>query len=313
MNISINKQLVHGPYGGGNQVLSLFRDYLTRKGHTVSDKISMNTDVIYIWESKPSSMSFNMDDISEYLIGNPKCFVIHRINDNGLHRNDAVQRDQWFKRANDLSDATIFISDWAKDYYSKLGMKGVVINNGADRSLFHPIDKIRIDKSPIRIVTHHWSDNINKGYDIYKEVDKFCQNNPQTANFRFIGRTICFNQFSDKCEKIPQLPYKEIPPYLMTEDVYITASLYEAGGCHIVEGMSCGLIPLVRKGGGGTECYSKGFNKIFGDSRELLDYIVKLYDDYDLFISMKNKIANEYTYSSEDMCDLYYGCILQLE
>lgn len=306
MNISINKQLVYGPYGGGNQVLSLFRDYLIKKGHGVSDKISTNPDVIYIWESKPSSMSFSMDEISSYLARNPNCFVIHRINDNGLHRNDAIQRDQWFKRANALSNVTIFISDWAKDYYSKLGMEGIVINNGADRSIFHPSDKIRTDKSPIRIVTHHWSDNINKGYDIYKEIDKFCQKNPQTAHFRFIGR---FNQFSNSCEKVPPLPYKEIPQYLMSEDIYITASLYEAGGCHIVEGMSCGLIPLVRKGGGGTECYSEGFNKVFTNANDLLDCIVNLYEDYNLFLTMKKKIVTGYKYSSEDMCRQYYNCI----
>jgi glycosyltransferase involved in cell wall biosynthesis len=310
MNISINRTIRKGPYGGGNQILSLFSDYLTSKGHIVFDKINSNTNVIYIWESNPSSMSFSIDNIGQFLKNHKECFVIHRINDNGLHRNDAPIRDQWFKKANVLANQTVFISEWVKKYYKKLGINGIVINNGVDRSIFRPIGKIRSEKSPLRIVTHHWSDNINKGYDIYKEVDIFCQKNPDIAHFKFIGRDICLNKFSNKCEKIAQLSYKDIPPYLMSEDIYVTASLYEAGGCHLVEGMSCGLIPIVRKGGGGTECYSDGFNRTFSNAEEMLNHIVDLYNNYNLFLTMKSKVITEYKYSSDDMCRQYFNCIM---
>jgi len=193
-----------------------------------------------------------------------------------------------------------------------LEIDGIVIHNSADRKIFYPVDTVRNSNVPIKIVTHHWSDNINKGYDIYRKIDEFCCKNPNICHFRFIGRENCHKYFSNNCEKILPLPYKDIPPYLRSEDVYVSASLYEAGGCHLVEGMSCGLIPIVRKGGGGTECYSKNFGVVFYDSNDLIKYIIHLYNNYNVFCQMKKNIVTQYNYSSEDMCFQYYDILKSL-
>lgn len=308
MLISINSNVQKGPYGGGNQMLVAFEKHLTSHGHSVHNKILPETEAIYIWQSNPSSYTFGFQEIQCH-IKNHNCQVIHRINDNGLHRGDASQRDEWFKKLNILSDRTIFISEWVKDYYEKFGIKGEVIHNGVDRSLFKPSNNTRGESSPLKIVTHHWSDNKSKGYDIYQKIDEFCVRNPNIAKFRFIGRDKCFNLFSNNCEKISAIPYNEIPPYLSDEDVYVSASLHEAGGCHLIEGMACGLIPFARVGGGGTECYMGDFGEKYVDGQGLIDKIIHLYNNYEKYSSLKNRIISEYTYSSEQMCEKYLGLL----
>lgn len=311
MKVSINKKIVNGPYGGGNQMLILIADYLAAKGVGVSFELGEDTDVVLMMDVKKESCCFEIEKILE-LKKRKGIKVVHRINDNGSHRHNNKIRDKMILDANKLADKTIFISEWVRDYFIERGFSGdhVVIHNAADRTLFKPSDRNRQTNEPLKIVTHHWSDNMSKGYDVYGKIDGFCSDNPNIASFRFIGRDCSFTHFSSICEKITAKPYKEIPQYLSSQDVYISASLFESGGCHIVEGMACGLIPLVRKGGGGTEDYSRGYGFVFNDATELIDYIRKLYEDYDFYLETKNKVKNEYLYNSDDMCKVYYEAII---
>ena len=195
-----------------------------------------------------------------------------------------------------------------RQYYKERGLDpkdSCVIQNGTDRESFFPIKDIEVRgrEEPLRIITHHWSSNIAKGFKIYDKLDGFCKRRPQIANFTFLGNSP--DSLLVSCNKIAPKPYREIPPYLQSKDLYVTATQFESGGCHIVEGMSCGLLPMVRKGGGGTEEYSKGYGFMYSDFQELEDHIRRLYEDYDLFLEMRDNIRDNYTYGSREMCKEY--------
>ena len=40
-------------------------------------------------------------------------------------------------------------------------------------------------EKPLKIVTHHWSNNINKGFDIYKYLDDLLDNKRWKKRIRF--------------------------------------------------------------------------------------------------------------------------------
>jgi len=314
VKISINKKVVNGPWGGGNQILMLLVDFLVKKGFKISYSLDNDTSVILIMDVKDESCSFSIKQIREFK-KNKNVKIIQRINDNGSHRKNNEWLDDLIINVNkEMVDKTIFISKWIKNYFEAKGLKrdnSVVIANGADRKLFYSYNNQRNKDDPLRIVTHHWSRNMAKGYEIYDKLDKFCCSNPDIAHFRFIGRPLEGGILSN-CEKIYSKPYKEIGQFLRTEDIYVTATQYESGGCHIVEGMACGLIPLVKRGGGGTENYVEGFGFYYDTFEELKSEILNFKNNYDIFIDAKNNMIN-YTYSNAEMCEQYWNVIKEME
>ena len=79
--------------------------------------------------------------------------------------------------ANRAADHTVFVSDWLRDYHASrwfdLMRPHSVILNGADPSIFHPIGAATWKPgTPLRLVTHHWSDNMSKGFELYARIDE---------------------------------------------------------------------------------------------------------------------------------------------
>jgi len=313
MKITFNKKIIKGPWGGGNQILLLLYGYFKRRKHNVCFSLDDDSDVIVLMDVKDESCSFSLKELSEFKKRH-NIRVVHRVNDNGTHRKqDKSRNNESMIEANKLyADDTVFISNWLRDYYVQEGMgvkNSVVIPNGTDRGLFFPIVGLepRKEKEPLKIVTHHWSSNEAKGYKTYEKLSNFCHSNPNIASFRFLGNAP--PDTLEKAKKIESKPYQQIPPYLQDQDIYVTATQFESGGCHLIEGMACGLIPLVKRGGGGTEEYAQGYGAIYDDAEELISCIVSLYEDYDRFMSLRNDIRTKYTYGSKDMCQKYYEVI----
>jgi glycosyltransferase involved in cell wall biosynthesis len=309
MKIVFNKRLVKGPWGGGNQMLLSLTDYLSSNGHIVSYDLEEDAGAVVIMDVKDASCSFSINELCEFK-KKTGVRVIHRVNDNGSHRKNNTERnDQLMISTNKkLADKTIFISKWLKTYYEQRGLysnNSVVICNGVDRKLFcHDLNAIsRKPKDPIKIITHHWSSNMSKGFEIYEKLSDFCLRNNHIARFRFMGN--CPEHMLVGCDKLAPRPYQEVSKVLTGEDVYVTATQFESGGCHIIEGMACGLIPLVRVGGGGTEEYADGYGYLYSSYEDLVSRIVGLYNDYDLFKKNRDHIRNNYIYSSEDMGKKY--------
>ena len=309
VKIAINKRAVKGPYGGGNQVLNLLLDFLKKHGDSVAYDLRDIPDVILMFDSRKNSGEFNWMDIKKkYGFSIP---VIYRINDNGAHREDNRDEDV-IELSNMFSPKLIFVSEWVKEYYRIKGVEVVnstVIDNATDRHLFFSKCRIRGKNEPIKLVTHHWSNNMAKGYKVYDEVSKFCLKD-RRFSFRFVGNAPSNSLLN--CERFPPQKFVHLPSFLQDCDAYISASAFEAGPCHVVEGMACGLIPLVKIGGGGTEAYSNGFSITFNDSSDLIEHLGLLYNDYDMFCHYKNNIDKNYVYSSTDMCQKYYDVIKEI-
>ncbi len=312
MKISFNRAIVEGPYGGGNQILMLLVDYFKRRGIETCFDLADDVDAIFAVDVRDEVCCYGINDIISFKGKHAKVRLLHRINTNGSHiKNDGKRDERIIDFNKRCADITVFISSWVKKYFRNLGLisKGVVIENAADRSIFLPSNDVRNQNDPLKIITHHWSDNMAKGYAVYDYVSNFCYNNPQIAEFYFMGRHP--RKMCDKAKCISAQSYANIPKYLKDKDLYVTATTFEAGGCHLVEGMACGLVPFVLEGSGGPEEYMKDFGFLFRDSKELLEKIVMLKDNYDLFLRYKHKISDEYTYSSNDMGRMYYDIIME--
>ena len=197
MKISIGTKIQDGPWGGGNLFAINFSEYLRNNGHEVVFNLSDNDiDIILITEPRktsPSSAFTNFDVVNYLNYINNDALVVHRINECDEHK-DTNYINKYISYANQCADATIYVSKWIKGLYDNFDeMKNKpnnVIYAGANEKIFNSSKfKPWKGKEKIKIVTHHWSNNWNKGFDVYKidellEQDEF-QNN---FEFNFIGR-----------------------------------------------------------------------------------------------------------------------------
>jgi len=310
MKISFNRAIVNGPYGGGNHFLKLLVCFLNDRGIETTHRLEKDIDVIVLMEVRDQSSSISLKDIQKYKLENKNVKILHRINENSAHRETTSVMDNLIIGTNKiLADKTVFVSHYLEQYFGKLGLSGKhdVVWNGADRSFFSFKPTTRGRSTPINIVTHHWSNNLLKGYAIYDILNQYCVQNPNIANFTFVGN--CPHGYLNNAKKISPKPYNEISGFLQECDIYVSASLHEPGGNHIMEGISCGLIPLVVKDGGSCVEYTDGYNFVFNDSRHLISIIETLYNDFELFFSKRNNTSN-FTYGSEEMCNRYFEIIM---
>ena len=197
MKISIGSSIKSGPWGGGNQFAINLSKYFESHGHQVSfDLKDPKIDLILLTEPRTHLRisAFGSQEIVRYLlIKNPFAIVFHRINVNEYaESNSSHTTHQAILSANRVADHTVFVSSWLKEHYTTLGFKrdSSVILNGADSAILHPRGHQSWDRcSPLKLVTHHWSANWLKGFDIYKQLDELI-GTPKYKNkidFTYIG------------------------------------------------------------------------------------------------------------------------------
>jgi len=210
-------------------------------------------------------------------------------------------------RSNEIADVTIFISNWLANYFIKKGFNKPykVIYNGCNSNYFYPKKKREVG-DVIRLVTHHWSSNWMKGFDIYTELDKLLENRDD-IEFTYIGR---YNEnYKTKNTKIiPPLYGKALGDELRKHDIYLTASRWEPCGMHHIEGARSGLPVLYHKDGGGINesCRNYGFE--YNDIPSLLKGIEKIRTE---FREYRNKIDFEFL-DSKRCYQEYYNIILKM-
>ncbi len=270
MKVALGARLKDGPWGGGNQFGAALARHLRAKGHTVcADLGADDIDVILMtdprWHS--TSSAFNDIDILQYLDAvNPRVVVVHRVNECDAGRNTKL-RDPRLAVANRCADHTIFISQWLRDYFSARRHRFAepsVIRNGADSLLFNPNDAaVWTPGEPIRLVSHHWSDNWMKGFDIYILLDRLLGRAPfrNLFAFTYIGRLPSGVTLpNSRC--LAPLYGAELASALRQNHAYLTAARNEGAGMHHIEGAMCGLPILYLDNGALTE-YCTGFGVSF--------------------------------------------------
>jgi glycosyltransferase involved in cell wall biosynthesis len=254
--IVFNMQPVQHPWGGGNSWLVQVVRHLRESGYEVGFDLDRAADCIVVVDPRVGgNVGFGADDIGAFRNLHPQARCLHRINECDL-RKGTSEIDALLAQANEVADHTVFISAWLRDYHAErwfdLSRPHSVILNGADPAIFHPVGSEELEPSGVmRLVTHHWSDNPMKGFDVYQEVDRLI------AGGRLPGVELwVIGRWPSACDwqaarTFPPISGPELAGLLRQGHVYLTASRWEPGGMHHVEGAQCGLPVLYHEDGGG--------------------------------------------------------------
>jgi len=297
MKIYFNRKPVVGPWGGGNKTLSALIDNLQDNNEIVY-QLCENIDLIFCFDPRPNSYGEWYQDFYNYKIKNPTTKIIQRVGDVGTHSKPDLTR--LVKQTVNYSDHMIFPSKWAKDY---IGFKkdnfAVIHNAPIDVFYENNVENTERKKSDkVRIVTHHWSDNPKKGFDVYSELGELIQNNfKDELEFTYIGRFN--NDFKSSGITLkPPIDALSLSKELIKHDIYLTASLEEAGANHVLEAMACKLPILYRKGGGSINEYCLGMGQEYTRlNKENLTSIIKkmMETKYNTYNNSIKNVIEEYT------------------
>jgi hypothetical protein len=306
MKIYFNRMLRRTAWGGGALFHANMVDHLIAKGDEIAQSLNDDgIDVIFMLDPRPETGGCSINDIIRYKQLYPSVRILHRINECDK-RKGTHGVDELLMRSNLIADETVFISQWLKQYFQAIGYnkRSHVIMNGCNRNVFYNVKDKKLDpQKRLKIVTHHWSDNYNKGFDAYITLDE--KSDPYSGlQFTYIGRY--WNGYQPFYTKvIPPLYGKELGDELRKHDVYITASRFEPAGMHHIEGASCGLPVLYHSDGGGIVEVCKNHGIEFHDSDSLRDAIIKLHRSYS---DLRDRIDYGYL-GSERCCSAYYDLL----
>lgn len=260
--IAFNQYLLTDSWGGANQFLGQLASYLVERGFEVTYELDPLVTHIFILDVRPIvTCTFTIEEAEKFKKQFPQVKVIHRVNncdqkytkeellrpEVGVDR-QVIEMTQWV-------DQSIFISEWLRDYFGKKGFPKTVsqpvITNAADDRCFYRQSKGWSLNEPMKIVTHHWSDNWLKGYKVYQEIDEMIASGELSGiELTIIGRWPKEIQWKASTTFGP-MQGMELADELRKHHLYVTASQYEPGGMHFIEGMQCGLPVVFQKDGGG--------------------------------------------------------------
>jgi len=302
MKISIGSQIIDGPYGGGNEFIKNLSIYFESMNHIVLNDLSSNDiDLILLTNPLPDSetSTFNNFDIDFYLtFVNPNALVFQRINECDERKNTRNLNNR-LNKYNKNVDINIFVSQWLKNNFEEYELSkkpAFVVKGGPSNKIFNMNDKLSWDgKGKIKIVTHHWSDNLMKGYNFYKYVDELLNNQKYQELFEFtiIGNTPKSIEFKNSTI-IPPLSGDDLANELKKNHIYLTASINEPSGNHHMEGAMCGLpIMFINSGGIPEYCNRYGVETTKSSFLKSLEEIKKNYN-----ILFENLHSYEYTFEN---------------
>lgn len=289
MKISIGSKIIDGPWGGGNLFVINLKNYLISNGHEVVHHLGDDDIDIILMTSpnhKAESSSYGYKDVYKYIKKIKRdSIVVHRINECD-ERKGTKNVNKFILNSNMVADATIFVSSWIKSLYLNQGFKSEnsrVILSGSDKNIFNRVNQSIWDKkSQLKIVTHHWGNNWNKGFEIYSKLDNMIYNNEMNLDvkFTYIGNVPKNFKFK-KSTLLNPISGIELAKKLKDNHIYLTASLHEPSGNHHIEGAQCGL-PILFINSGGLPEYCNGYGVMFdnGDFKNKLEYLTANYEKY---------------------------------
>ena len=303
-----------GSYGGGSFFVKNFIQFLKEKKYQITFNLEDKIDIIFIIDprkNKKFNKKYSIDDIINYKKKNQNTKIIYRVNECDIKREKSINIDPLIVKTIEIADYVVFISKWLQNYFiKKYGLKiknYSCILNGCNSNYFFPNKNINLDKNKIKIITHHWSDNYLKGFEIYNKLDGLLSKY-KNIEFTFVGR---YNK-KYKPKNIKLISPKsdmELANIIRNHDIYLTATQNEPCGMHHLEGISCGLPILYYKGGGAIKEACGGVGEEFqniDDFFNKLNLIIQNYNTYRskinyIFLS-SNRCNNEYIKIIEQFC-----------
>ena len=267
--IAINMYTVNSSWGGSNVFVQQFAGMLKRYGYRVKFNLNGKVDIILLIDPRHDLQhkAFGIEEIIQYKRRNNEVRILHRINECDQRKGTDFM-DDLLRKANEIADYTVFISEWLRNYFADkwfdTNLPHQVIYNGADPKIFHPIGgSIWNRNKPIRVVTHHWSYNPMKGFPIYQQLDDMINSGQITdCEFWVIGQWPKDMNWRSSMA-IPPAHGQKLANLLRQCHLYLTASLWEPCGMHHVEGAQCGLPLVYHADGGGIVEAGKKYGVIF--------------------------------------------------
>ena len=206
--------------------------------------------------------------------------------------------------ANKIATQSVFVSEWLMNLYIAQGITSkdnTVIYAGADEKIFNRVNFTPWNKKEkLKIVTHHWGANWNKGFETYLLLDSMISSKEwkDKIEFTYIGN-IPKNANFKNSHYIEPLSGEQLANEIKKHHIYITGSLNEPSGNHHIEGAQCGL-PIMYINSGGTPEYAKDYGIDFKNDTLSID-LKQMIFHYDFYIEKVKK----YKFSSLKMCEEY--------
>ena len=289
MKILVNRTPVAGPWGGGNLLVKSLYEILPKMGVTVTSVFEKDIDLIFMQDPSYGDTGISINEIIKYKSENPNTKVVHRVNECDA-RKGTTGVDDLLKECSKYTDHTVFVSNWMKEYHTnnKWMCNSSVIYNGVNKDHFFESEKI--DNRKVNIVTHHWSNNRMKGFDVYDWIDNFV-GHQSDFTFTYIGRE---NGTFKNTKVIQPLFGKDLGSCLSKYNIYISGSLFDPGPNHILESLACKIPTYVYSDGGGCVEFA-------GKS-----HVYKGFEDLEKILILKNYDNNILSPSTWDECMIEY-------
>lgn len=271
--VAINLKPRRGSWGGANQWTSQLTRWLEFNGWEVRFDLVRQPDVVVMTHTGlVAGTTFGAEEVEAAKKRWPGLRCLHRINDNDI-RKETSEMDSFLARSSRVADHTVFVSGWLRDYHAARWFDSSrghsVIWPGADARFFHPLGgAVWDDTLPLRIVTHHWSDNWNKGFDVYRAIDELaCERLAGKIEMHVVGRWPADLKWKS-AKTHPPASGAELAALLRNCHAYVSASRHEPGAMHVVEGLQCGLPLLFHRDTGGTVEQGREYGVEISDSLE---------------------------------------------
>lgn len=299
MIIAIGMNIQAGPFGGGNQFGKTLKNYLEKQGlQVVFDLKRSDIDVILVTSVKPWGRGTAFDVVAglQYAKLHPKTKLVLRVNECDERKGYKLPLlNNSLRACMKQVDHTIFVSQWLKDIIQGEGNLSV-IRSGADPAIFNSYGQAIWDgREPLKIVTHHWSRNWHKGWDVYKVLEEFvAMPAGQKYQFTFIG---------------PPRPLVglELAKALKEHHVYISASQNEPAGMHYIEALQCGLPILYRRSGSLPE-YCSPYGIGFDGPGDVIAALERMHQEY----NQHRQATQQLRYTANDMNRAYLDLLKNL-
>jgi len=302
--IAFNMRPVATSWGGGNWFLLQLLRHMEASGYEARFDLEAEVECIVALDPRVgATVGFGGAEIAAYCERRPGVRCLHRVNENDAHRGGGTLDGQ-LAELNGAAHYTVFNSEWLRDYHAERWFDRArphsIIHNGADPAVFHAVGGSRWSPDgPLRLVTHHWSDNPYKGFPVYLELDRLIANGELPGTELWIVGRWPADSVWTAARTWPPTSGPELGDVLRRAHVYVTAALWEPGAMHVVEGAQCGLPFLYHEDGGGVVELCREFGIGFRD-----DVAGAVHAMRDRYSELRGKVL-ENSPSGDSMCARY--------
>ena len=195
-----------------------------------------------------------------------------------------------------FSNKLFFLSEQsvnvARKYYNVVNEKIVLTTNGVDE-IFNQmfIERKYEEKSKLNVVLVADSKRFEKGLDFFLKAIQPIQND---FIFSIVGENL---NSDDQIKYYPKMPMDKFAKFLLNQDIFISASIYDPFPIATIEAMAEGVIPILTDENGVSRFIVNGENGFvysYGDDESLRKYLLELKIDFQLRKKLSQNAATIY-------------------